>query len=230
MPMSAKGRFLVTAAAAVIAVGIVAALRWDSGREASAVPSGNNTLAPSGSPSLAALRQQRLIPNGSAGSALKAPSADAGPRGPRPIALGRESFPVDLEALKRKLPDNAYWELDAPTDDPRILREREERARRWDGVFGRIQSGTASEEEIESFYENRRRTSEDYRALSLRIIEDGGEELDERDRGLHEMNVRMHTQRLEEIPGRKAAALGRKREQDERRGAWERAGRPAQFP
>lgn len=67
-------------------------------------------------------------------------------------------------------------------------------------------------------------------ALTPQILGDHGEHLDERDRGRHELNVRMHTQRLEEIARKKAAALERKRVQDKRREGWERAGRPQEFP
>jgi hypothetical protein len=133
---------------------------------------------------------------------------------------------LDLADLRRRLPENLFWELGEPTDDASVLREREEQERRWDETYGRIQSGTASEEEIAAYYDFRRRLSEDYRALSLQVLDDPGDRLSERDRGLHEMNVRMHTQRLEELPQKQDRALARKRQQDALREAWERAGRP----
>lgn len=220
----------VAAGAAVFAAAILVALGWRGARDAEPPLSTAGASAPAISSPLAAAHQAPSPAR--SGSSDPPPPASPGGAPSAPPLLAREpaNAGVDLEALRRKLPQNLYWELDAPTDDPRALREREERARRWDVIFGRIQSGAASEEEIASFYDHRRRVSEDYRALSLQILGDQGERLDERERGLHELNVRMHTQRLEEIPRKKAAALERKRAQDERRENWERAGRPQEFP
>src|SRR5262245_55383208 len=38
---------------------------------------------------------------------------------------------VDMEALRRALPDNLYWKMAAPSDDPRVQEERDAERARW---------------------------------------------------------------------------------------------------
>lgn len=150
-------------------------------------------------------------------SALAPGPADAGPE---PEAEAPREHPVNLAKLREQLPDNLYWELGVPTKDPEVLRRRAEAERHWNDLLGKIQSGTATEEEIHQYYEHRRQLSEDYISFASLVLQQYGEQLPDQERGMYELSIRMHRTRLEELPGQIDAALERKRLQDERREAW----------
>jgi hypothetical protein len=129
-------------------------------------------------------------------------------------------YPVDLERLRARIPDNLYWRLGAPTKDPQVLQARAAEEQRWNELYGKVQSGTASEEEIQRYYDHRRKLSEDYLAFARLVLQEYGDELPERDRGLYDLSIEMHTSRLAEIPGKIDEARARKQEQDRRREEW----------
>lgn len=134
-------------------------------------------------------------------------------------------YPMDLERLRARLPNNLYWELGAPTADPAVLQRRAEEERRRNELFGKVQSGTATEEEINRYYDHRRRLSEDYLAFSTLMLAEYGAQLTERDRGLYELSIQMHRARLQDLPRQHEESLARKRVQDQRREEWLRSGR-----
>lgn len=158
-----------------------------------------------------------------------APSAALGPLLQRPVAESTESppteSPVNLEELRAKLPDNLYWELEAPTKDPEVLRQRAETLRKWNEVFGKVQSGDASEEEIHRYFDYRRKASEDAITMAQRMLTDYSATLPERDKGLLDLSIRMNQDRLKEVPRQTDEALARKKLQDQRREEWIRNGR-----
>jgi hypothetical protein len=121
-------------------------------------------------------------------------------------------YPVDLEDLRTRLPNNRYWELGAPTKDPEVARARAERAKRNNEIFGRTQTGEATEPEIRAYYAEQRRVSEDYLELSKLVLKEKGDEIPERDRGLFELSANLHTARLKQIERDLADALARRRE------------------
>jgi hypothetical protein len=131
--------------------------------------------------------------------------------------------PVDLAQLRERMPDNLYWKIGAPTKDPQVLREREAEERRWNTLFGKVQSSTATEEEIHEYYAHRRQVSEDFIAFARAVLDQYGPQLPEQEKGLYELSIRMHTTRLEELPGQIDDALARKHLQDGRREQWQRA-------
>ncbi|MCP3057861.1 hypothetical protein LXT21_03630 [Myxococcus sp. K38C18041901] len=139
-------------------------------------------------------------------------------------------YPLDMEALRARLPDNLYWELGAPTKDPELIRKREEETRRWNEVFGRVQSGDATEAEIQQYYERRRKVSEDMLLFATTVLEEQGDELPERDRGLYELSINMHRTRLSEYSRQEAESLAHRRAQEERRQAWRQQQQGAQTP
>lgn len=143
------------------------------------------------------------------------PAEDLEPAGAVPL-----TNPVDLTALRKALPDNLYWELGAPTDDPAILSRRREEEERMSALFGKVQSSTATEEEIRGYYDRRRRISEDYIAFASRVLEDHGNDLTEQDAGLYALSVRMHLAQLEEIPRKTAEALARSQAHAAQREEW----------
>src|SRR5262249_13041055 len=67
------------------------------------------------------------------GAVAEAPDAAAGPdqvEDPDPAYVAGDAYPVDLVKLRAKLPDNLYWQLGAPTQDPQVLQVRAEEERR----------------------------------------------------------------------------------------------------
>jgi DNA anti-recombination protein RmuC len=131
---------------------------------------------------------------------------------------------VDLEQLRERLPSNLYWELAAPTKDPQVLRKRAEEGQRWNELYGKVQSNTATDEEIHQYYDHRRQVSEDFIAFASMVLREYGGQLSEQERGLYELSIQMHRTRLEELPGQVENALTRKGVQDDRRKQWRDGG------
>jgi hypothetical protein len=144
----------------------------------------------------------------------------AGPLAEAAPSAAPTRHPVDLEKLRELLPGNLYWEMGVPTKDPEILRKREEEGRRWNELYGKVQSNTASEQEIHQYYEHRRQVSEDSIAFASKVLEQYGTQLPEQEQGLYALSIRMHRTRLEELPRQIEEALARKSAQDQRREAW----------
>lgn len=133
--------------------------------------------------------------------------------------------PVDLAKLRERLPDNLYWELGVPTKDPSVLQKRAEDGRRWNELYGKVQSNTATEQEIRQYYEHRRAVSEDFIEFASLVLQEYGPQLPEQERGMYELSIRMHRTRLEEIPRQTEEALARQRDQEQRRENWRGDGR-----
>ncbi|MCY1021065.1 hypothetical protein [Pyxidicoccus sp. MSG2] len=128
--------------------------------------------------------------------------------------------PVDLQALRAKLPDNLYWTLGAPTEDPEVLKWRDDETRRWNDVYGKVLSGVATEEEVRQYYAHRREVSEDMVAFATTVLADYGDRLPDQERGLYELSIDMNRTRLSELPRQEQEALTRRQEQEQRREAW----------
>jgi hypothetical protein len=120
-------------------------------------------------------------------------------------------YPVNLDELRARLPDNRYWELGAPTSDPDIARARAERAKRDNALFGRTQTGEATEPEIRAYYAEQRRISEDYLQLSQLVLAEKADQLPERDRTLFALGAKLNRERLTQIERDLADALARRR-------------------
>ncbi|NPC81181.1 hypothetical protein HPC49_23500, partial [Pyxidicoccus fallax] len=141
---------------------------------------------------------------------------------PPPPDQAPQLHPVDLASLREKLPDNLYWELGAPTKDPEVLKRREDDAKRWNDLYGKVLSGSATEEEVRRYYEHRRRVSEDFITFAGAVLTEYGDRLPEQERGLYELSINMHRTRLAELPGQEQDALARRQVQEQRREAWRR--------
>ena len=187
-----------------------------------------------------ALRQEERMARAPGVPSAPAPSARAEPVSPPPPPVEpprpetvlpdkalefdpARQHPVNLARLRERMPDNLYWKLGAPTEDPEVLRERESEERRWNTLFGKVQSNTATEAEIQEYYAHRRQVSEDFIAFARAVLDEYGAQLPEQERGLYELSIRMHTTRLQEMPGQIDDALARKHAQDGRREQWQRA-------
>ena len=189
------------------------------------VPSGEAVPAP------AAPRAAAPVPAPAAGAPAPtaAPTASAGSGAvpdllrapePEPADEAPQLHPVDLETLRAKLPDNLYWELGAPTTNPEVLKRREEDSRHWNDLYGKVLSGSATEEEVRQYYAHRRQVSEDFMAFASAVLAEYGDRLPEQERGLYELSINMHRTRLAELPGQEQDALERGKRQARRREAW----------
>ena len=118
-------------------------------------------------------------------------------------------YPVDLDVLRRELPNNRYWEDGAPTSDPEVAKARAARAEAGNARLGRIQANEAPPEEIRAYYADRRALSRDYLALAEHVLATRGAALPERDRGMFELSVQLHRDRLRQIDRDESDALGR---------------------
>ncbi|HWO24515.1 MAG TPA: hypothetical protein VNO30_37490 [Kofleriaceae bacterium] len=201
--MKPRTRILVGALAAALVAGgvaIWALTRPVADSETSSVaPTSGGAISASGAPATPAL-------------AAPAPIAPVLPTLPGAGAGSAEPYPVDLEDLRARLPANRYWEIGVPTRDPAVARARAERAKRSNELFGRTQTGEATEPEIRAYYAEQQRVSEDYLQLSLLVLQEKGDQLPERDRGMFELSAKMHKDRLIQIQRDLADALARRRE------------------
>ena len=127
---------------------------------------------------------------------------------------------VDMEAMRRALPDNLYWTMAVPTDDPRVEEERDAERARWNDEYGKVLSGTATDAEIDAYYDHRYRISSDYVEFTRHVLTNYGAGLPEKDVALLELAERLHLARLAELPRKHEESRERKRQQDAAREAW----------
>lgn len=127
---------------------------------------------------------------------------------------------VDLEEVRKAMPDNSYWKYSAPTRDPQVLQEREAERERWNADYGKVLSGTGTEDEIRAYYDHRARLFGDYNEFASYLLDHHKENLSEQDQGLLNLAVRLNRTRLEEVPRKVEEAFARKHQQDAAREAW----------
>lgn len=212
----------IAAIAAFVLIDVVIVVlvmnHWSSNLAADQVMEGSET-AP-GDPSAGGAPASRALPPSLATGDAGAASIPEGVTPPRRKGADGNEYPVDLAYLRARIPDNLYWRLGQPTQDPELLRQRAEEEQRWNELYGKVQSNTASEEEVQRYYDHRRQLSEDYIEFARLVLAEYGGELPERDRGMYELSIEMHGSRLAEIPRQLEDALARKRAHDQRREDW----------
>ena len=149
------------------------------------------------------------------------PAAPAAPPAADPLEAAEGAWDrVDMEAVRAAMPDNLYWKLAAPTHDPALLEWREQERERWNTEYGKVLSNTATAEEVDAYYAFRRRLSLDYVEFATHLLSNSGSVLPLRDRSLLALALRMHLQRLEEIPRQLAEAQERRAAHEALRKAW----------
>lgn len=164
-----------------------------------------------------------VLPPGAAPSEAEVeapPAPEETPGGPTLEEMGGPWALVDMEEIRQAMPYNLYWEQAAPTDDARLVRQREEDRERWNVEYGKVLSGNATEEEIQAYYAYRQKLFADYVEFVSYVLDHYQDELPEQDVGLLELARRLHLARLEEIPRRIQEATERKQQQDAAREAW----------
>ena len=127
---------------------------------------------------------------------------------------------VDLAEVRAALPDNRYWVDGLPTRDQDVLASRKRAADERNLLYGRVLSGTATGAEIDAYYDERQRTSEDYVAFSRYVLENYRSVLTERDADMLELARSMNAQRLGQLPDERLRAHVRRQEQDRARADW----------
>jgi hypothetical protein len=147
---------------------------------------------------------------------------DAGMMEPEPQPFRFDLADLDFDALRRRTPESLYWLMAAPTDDPAVLEARAQAREERNRQYGKVVSNTATVEEIRDYYAYRRKLSEDYIEMLQLIMDEHGDELSERDAGLFELTIAMHTERLAEIPSKLDDALQRKAEYDRVKAEWQK--------
>jgi len=208
-----------TLVATAIALAIAAGFVWSLRARDVGSPASTSGDAMSDRPSTAALDDPRApgVPPEDGG-----PAAGVDPRDPFAGAEDNGWANVDLEAVRRAMPDNVYWRMSAPTKDPEVLREREEERARWNEAYGKVLSNTATEEEIVAYYAHRDRLASDYVQFATYLLEHHGHDLSIRDLGLLKVAVELNLARLEEIPREMAEAQERRKAHEQAREEWRR--------
>lgn len=147
---------------------------------------------------------------------------EAAPEEPVPYIDGLVYGEIDLREAKALMPDNLYWKLGSPTKDEKILAEREEEKKRRNEEYGRVLAGDASEDEVRAYYDYRRKLSEDYLEFSEFMARRYANHPRDEFVGMLELAVKMHADRLKQIPLELDDALERARERERIREDWRR--------
>ncbi len=127
---------------------------------------------------------------------------------------------VDFDEIRRALPDSTYWKMAFPTKDPALLEERERIRAEWNAQFGKVQSNTATDEEIDAYYAEQQRISTDYVEFLVYLAEHYGNEVPRGEIGALKLAADLHLARLEEIPRKIAEAKERHTAHERARQAW----------
>jgi hypothetical protein len=127
---------------------------------------------------------------------------------------------IDMEEVRRAMPDNMYWDMSAPTQDEAELERRRLERERWNVEYGKVLSGTGTEEDVRNYYDHRARLFGDYIEFTTYLIENYGETLSERDLGLLMLARKLSQARIEGIPRKVEESLARTRAQIAAREAW----------
>jgi hypothetical protein len=203
-----RRRTALLAAALVAAAGVGI---WTASRASRTAPPPIGAAPPAAAPTPAPLAPDAGAPPPAAPPEL---AADA------PAFDPRTWDAVDLDDVRAALPRNLYWDLGFPTEDLRVQRDREESAAHWNGEYGKVLSGTGTDDEIRAYYAHRQQVSADYAEFATYVLDRFEKSLPERDVALLELARKLHLARLEEIPRRLEEGFARKRAQDAAREAW----------
>ncbi len=127
---------------------------------------------------------------------------------------------VDFDEMRQAMPDSLYWKMAFPTKDPALLEERERIRAEWNAQYGKVLSNTATDEEIDAYYDAQQRLSNDYLEFLVYLAEHYGDVVPRGEMGVLKLAGEMHLARLEEIPRKMAEAKERRAAHDAARRAW----------
>lgn len=127
---------------------------------------------------------------------------------------------IDFDEIKRALPDSTYWKMAFPTSDKALIEERERIREQWNAEYGKVVSNTATDEEIDAYYGEQQKLSEDYLEFLVYLAEHYGDLVPRSMVGALKLAGEMHLARLEEIPRKIAEAKERHAAHERERQAW----------
>ncbi|MBP1690392.1 MAG: uncharacterized protein H6Q34_965 [Deltaproteobacteria bacterium] len=138
-----------------------------------------------------------------------------------PLADTAEAWAqVDFDEIREAMPDNLYWKMAFPTKDADLIKERDERRAQWNVEFGKVQSNTATDEEIDAYYGEQQKLSNDYLEFLVYLGTHYGDIVPKGEIGMLKLAGELHLARLEEIPRKIAEAKERHAAQEAARRAW----------
>jgi hypothetical protein len=129
---------------------------------------------------------------------------------------------IDLREAKTLMPDNIYWQQGAPTKDPDELARREAEKKKRNEEYGRVLAGDASEDEVRSYYDYKKKVSEDYLEFSEFMARRYRSSDHKEMVGLLDMATKMHAEKLSQLPAELEDALARAKEREKVREDWRR--------
>jgi hypothetical protein len=127
---------------------------------------------------------------------------------------------VDFDEIRAAMPDSLYWKMAFPTKDPKLLEERDKIRAEWNVQFGKVQSNTATDEEIDAYYADQQKLSNDYLEFLVYLAQHYGNVVPRGEIGALKLAGEMHLARLEEMPRKIAEAKERHAAHEAARQAW----------
>lgn len=127
---------------------------------------------------------------------------------------------IDFDEIKKALPDSTYWKMAFPTSDPDLKAERDRIRNEWNTTFGKVQSNTATDQEIDEYYGEQQRLSEDYVEFLVYLAEHYADLVPRSAIGALKLAGEMHLAKLEEIPRKIAEAKERHAAYEKMRQQW----------
>jgi hypothetical protein len=211
---------IIAGSVLLLAAGIF--MRWRAVDEPVPRP---RAVPPTASPSREA--EDTTIPYGTADDpAARAPSARPEGTGDASGLLGDDPAPrgtweaLDMEAVRAAMPNNMYWAMGAPTKDPDLLKWREDERARWNVEYGKVLSNTATAEEIDAYFAERKRISDDYLEFVVHVLTNYSGAIPREGVSMLKLAGELHAARLEEMPRQQAEAHSRHEAHEAARRAW----------
>ncbi len=127
---------------------------------------------------------------------------------------------VDFDEIRKAMPDSMYWKMAFPTKDPALLEERERIRDEWNRQYGKVQSNTATDEEIDAYYAAQQQLSNDYLEFLVYLGQHYGGVVPRGEIGGLKLAADMHLAKLEELPRKIAEAKERHAAHEKARQAW----------
>ena len=222
-PRMARDWFGARLVGVLVVVAVLAAVWWlaspsagPTGPTAASRPPAVPTKVP---PVAARPPAPRQADEPRAPAVASAPAPDTSPEAdPGDLAQGWAA--VNMDEVRKAMPDNLYWKMSVPTKDPDILKWREDERARWNVEYGKVLSGNASEDDIRAYYDQRAQLAGDYIEFGTYLLDHYSDTLPERDISLVQLAVKLNRARLEEIPRKIEEAMTRKQQQDAARAQW----------
>jgi hypothetical protein len=214
---SSGSAFAIIAGSVLLLVGGIV-MRWRAADEPAprpravpAAPAGAGSEeaapvdAPSGAPAQIARKDRAAEP--------------ADPLAEEPVPHGTWDA-LDMDAVRAAMPNNVYWAMAAPTKDPDLLKWREEERARWNVEYGKVLSNTATAEEIDAYFAERKRLSDDYLEFVVHVLTNYSGAIPREGVSMLKLAGELHAARLEEMPRQQAEAHARREAHEAARRAW----------